>query len=127
MNTRFCCDIAPSDSRSKPFGAPATRGAPNPPTFARRCLDIASWFVPSAILTLLPKCPACLAAYVAVGTGVGLSFSAATHLRASLMMLCIALLLYFGVRALGRFVPVKAALLRAKNYLPTIQTKENAL
>ena len=70
---------------------------------------------------------ACLAAYVAVGTGVGLSFSTATQLRASLMMLCIALLLYFGVRALGRFVPVKAALLRAKNCFPTIQTKENAL
>ena len=125
MNTRCCCEIAQSDSRCKPFGAPATRGGPNPPTFARRCLDIAGWFVPSAILTLLPKCPACLAAYVAVGTGVGLSFSAATHVRASLMMLCIALLLYFGVRALGRFVPVKAALLRTKNYLPTIQTKEN--
>ena len=95
MNTRFCCDIAPSDSGSRPFGARATR-APNPPTFARRCLDIASWFVPSAILTLLPKCPACLAAYVAVGTGVGLSFSTATQLRASLMMLCIACAVFRG-------------------------------
>jgi hypothetical protein len=127
MNTRCCGEIALSDSHSRPFGSPATRGAPNPPTFARRCLDIASWFVPSAILTLLPKCPACLAAYVAIGTGVGLSFSAATQVRASLMMLCIALLLHFGVRALGRFVPVKATLLRTKNCFPTIQTKENAL
>jgi hypothetical protein len=103
MNTHRCCEVAASDSRPKPFAAPVTDGEPDPPTFARRCLDIAGWIVPGAILALMPKCPACLAAYVAIGTGVGLSLSAATHLRALLLMLCIALLLYLGVRRLCRF------------------------
>ena len=45
MNARPCCEVAASDSRSEPFAAPATDGEPHPPTFARRCLDIAGWIV----------------------------------------------------------------------------------
>src|SRR5437762_12738571 len=52
---------------------------PRPRTFVRRCIDVIGWIVPSVILGLLPECPACLAAYVAVWTGIGLSFSAATR------------------------------------------------
>jgi hypothetical protein len=106
---------------------PTTDGKPHPLTFARRCLDIAGWIVAGAILALMPKCPACLAAYVAIGTGVGLSLSTATRLRASLLFLCVALLLYLAVRRLRRFLVVKEATLRANGQLPTIQTKEIAL
>ena len=80
-------------------------------------LAFASWIVPSAILALMPKCPACLAAYVAVGTGLGLSLSTASQLRASLLILCVALLLYQVMKRLGRFVVVKEALLRMKSHL----------
>ena len=127
MNTRPCCEVTASDPRPKPFAAPATHGEPHPPTFARRCLDIAGWIVPGAILALMPKCPACLAAYIAVGTGLGLSLSTATHLRALLLILCVASLLCLAVKLLCRFVLVKEALLRVKCHLPAIQTKENAL
>jgi hypothetical protein len=127
MNTHRCCEVAASDSRPKPFTVPTTRGEPHSPTFAQRCLDIAGWIVPGAILALMPKCPACLAAYVAIGTGLGLSLSTATHLRALLLILCVASLLYLVVKRLCRFVLVKEALLRVKGHLPTIQTKENAL
>jgi hypothetical protein len=107
VNTHRCCEIAASDSRSEPFAAPAPDGAPHPLTFARRCLDIAHWIVPSVILALVPKCPACLAGYLAVGTGFGLSLLTAAHVRASLLILCIISLLYLVVRRLGRFVMIK--------------------
>jgi hypothetical protein len=71
VNTHRCCKVAVSNSHSEPFATPTTDGELHPLTFARRCLDIAGWIVPSAILALLPKCPACLAAYVAIGTAKG--------------------------------------------------------
>ena|SRR5207248_1793108 len=67
-------------------------------TFIRHCIDITGWLVPSVILGLLPKCPACLAAYVAVWTGIGLSFSAATNLRVSLLVLCVGSLLFLATK-----------------------------
>jgi hypothetical protein len=90
----------------------------------RRCLGFAGWVVPSAILALMPKCPACLAGYVAVGTGLGLSLSTATNLQAVLIILCVSLLLYRLVKQLGGFNGTKAARLRPKRHLPAIHTEE---
>jgi hypothetical protein len=56
------------------------------------------------MLALLPKCPACLAAYVAIGTGVGLSLSTATPLRLLLVLLCVAVLSYLAARRLRYFI-----------------------
>jgi hypothetical protein len=72
--------------------------------FRRRATGAAGWVVPGTVLALLPKCPACLAAYVALWTGVGLSISAAARVRTSLMVLSIALLMYFGARTASRVV-----------------------
>ena len=69
----------------------------------RRYLEFGGWAVPGTLLVLLPKCPACLAAYVAVWTGLGLSFSTATHLRTAVFLLCIATLLGLGVNRLRQF------------------------
>jgi hypothetical protein len=69
------------------------------PKFIRRAVDLIGWIVPGVILALVPKCPVCFAAYIALWTGIGLSLSVATCLRVSLMVVSIALILFFAVRS----------------------------
>lgn len=66
----------------------------------RRSGAAARWLGPGALLLLMPKCPACLAGYVALWTGIGLSFSVAEHLRTGLIVACVALLAYASLRTL---------------------------
>jgi hypothetical protein len=65
---------------------------------ARRCCANASLLAPSAIVALLPKCPACLAAYLALGTGVGVSVTAATWLQTVAIVVSAASLLVLARR-----------------------------
>jgi hypothetical protein len=76
------------------------------PTLARRCAGAAGWIGPGAVLALMPKCPACVAAYVAIGTGVGISVSAASYLRSGAIALSIVSLAYLAVRTIWRFLRV---------------------
>lgn len=71
---------------------------------ARRCLNFAKWIYPTGILALLPKCPLCLAAYVALATGVGISLPTANYLRMLTVALCGASLLYLAAKHLRRMV-----------------------
>jgi len=68
------------------------------PTWARRARGIFAWILPSAILVLVPKCPACLAAHVTLWTGLGLSLATATYLRWTLLFVCVASLLFLIVK-----------------------------
>jgi len=67
-------------------------------TFVRRCIDLVGWIISAAIFALIPKCPMCLAAYLAAWTGIGLSLSVATHLRWSLLILSGALILFLTAK-----------------------------
>ena len=71
-------------------------------TWMRRVREILAAVLPSTILVLVPKCPACLAAHVTLWTGLGLSLSTATYLRWVLLFLCVASLLFLIVERLDR-------------------------
>jgi hypothetical protein len=58
----------------------------------RRIARFFSWIGPGAVLALIPKCPACLAAYISVGTGIGVSLSVAENLRIGLVAISVAAL-----------------------------------
>src|SRR2546423_14684350 len=72
----------------------------NHATLARRSFGLAQWIIPSALLVVLPKCPACLAAYVLVWTGVGLSLAAAGVFRTLILIFCVTALVYLAARRL---------------------------
>jgi hypothetical protein len=86
VSPRSCCEAAPR---------PASR--------ARRGLAAAGSVAPAAILMLLPKCPACVAAYLAVATGIGVSVTTAAYLRTSLLVLCVTSLGYLAARQVLRW------------------------
>lgn len=90
MKPRHCCNRATRNrdnvSRSEP---PWRRGS-----------SIAAWLFPSATLALLPKCPICLAAYVALISGLGISIQTAAYLRTSLLILSVATLVYLSLKYL---------------------------
>jgi hypothetical protein len=73
----------------------------------RRYREIAGWLVPSAIIAVLPKCPACVAMYIALGTGLGVSMSAASKVRFGLLALCVGSISYFASRHLPNSIVSK--------------------
>ena len=84
--------------------AQACDNARRPASGLRRGGEIAGWIVPSTTLALLPKCPACVAAYVALATGIGISLPTATHLRAILVVLCVTSLAFVAARRLRSLI-----------------------
>ena len=76
MSTHHCCQI----------GKDAAGGPRRPASRWRRGSELLGWLLPTTVLALLPKCPACLAAYVALASGLSLSLSTATSLRIMLLV-----------------------------------------
>lgn len=99
--TRCGCSQADADKAGR---APAGRGR-----------GIAGWLLPGIVLALLPKCPMCLAAYVALFTGFTMSCSSAHLLMRTLTVLCIGTMALCAVRCMVRFRQNK----QQSNFQPT--------
>jgi hypothetical protein len=92
MNRGDCCQMT---TRGRD-------GAPRLPSRWRSGREFAGWFIPGAVLVFLPKCPVCIAAYVAMLSGIGISFATASLLRTSLLILSLAALLFLVGKRLSR-------------------------
>jgi hypothetical protein len=72
---------------------------------ARRVAGSTKWIIPTAVLALLPKCPMCVAAYITLVTGLGVSISAATWIRSGVIIMCVGALTFLlnrALRSMGR-------------------------
>jgi hypothetical protein len=110
---RCCAAVSAGEGRGAGAASGvAGSGGPLPRKFARRLVDFGGWIVrgvvPVGILALLPKCPICLAAYLALGTGIGISLSTAIYLRMALVAVCVAAMTYFAI-SLGRRLAARVA------------------
>jgi hypothetical protein len=84
---------------SAPPTATPNSGAGKRRTWGVRCAGrTIQWLFPMAVLALIPKCPMCVAAYVALFTGLGISVSTARWLQILLLVFCLAALTYLICR-----------------------------
>lgn len=67
---------------------------------ARAVKNGAGWIIPGVVLALMPKCPLCLAAWISLLLGIGVTTSTATALHGGVILLCVALVTFFLVRQL---------------------------
>ena len=89
MNEFSCCHGRPTSGRPIDPEAPRQRPA-----------KVASFLLSSITLILMPKCPVCVATYVAFFTGLGLTTEAAGQVRMALMVICISVLAFLALTAL---------------------------
>lgn len=78
-------------------------------TFGRRIRDLLAWLLPTALLAVVPKCPACLILYLAIWTGISVSIGTASYLRLGMLAFSAAILTYLGAKQ------IRSLLLLARN------------
>jgi hypothetical protein len=61
---------------------------------------IAGGIASSLLLALLPKCPVCIATYIAMLTGLGVSMATAAVIKTSLATVCVLALLWLSTSTL---------------------------
>jgi hypothetical protein len=97
MNSSNCCQTKPR----------AGDDAHQQGTRLRRVREVVGLILPGMFLALMPKCPMCLAAYVALGTGFTLSYTSAHLLMRALTALCISTLAFCVVRRMMKYLRQK--------------------
>jgi hypothetical protein len=79
-------------------------GAIERPSWIRATRRAIRWIVPGVVLAAMPKCPICLAAYVALFTGFGISLAAAKFAWWAVAIGCVAALVYLATATVRGFL-----------------------
>jgi hypothetical protein len=66
--------------------------------FLRRVWRGIQWAFPATLLVLIPKCPMCVVAYVAIFSGIGITVSTARWIQILMLMFCLTSLAYLAVK-----------------------------
>ncbi len=90
-------------TNSKPRHPPEKRfklgNSKRHPGLLRRGWRSIQWLFPATLLVLIPKCPLCMVAYIALFTGgVGITVSTARWIQVLMLVFCLTSLGYFAVR-----------------------------
>jgi len=96
MNKATCCMRITSTAHTSVTKAADGKAHPS---LGKRGFAVGKFSLPTLILALLPKCPACFAAYVALGTGISVSVTVASLFRTLLIGICVALLVWIFASA----------------------------
>jgi hypothetical protein len=91
-NCPFCnCDIREES------GPPRPSAGKRPIGFLGRARRSIQWLLPAAILMLMPKCPLCVAGYVALFTGLGITVLTARWIQFLVRLFCLTALAYLAI------------------------------
>ena len=88
------CNLDPAPNSPGPNSGDGKR----PTGLLRRAWLSIQWLFPATLLVLMPKCPLCVAAYVALFTGIGISVSTARWIQILMQVFCLTSLAYLAVR-----------------------------
>jgi len=88
------CNLDPAPKSAEPNPGDGKR----PAGLLRRAWRSMQWLFPGALLVLMPKCPLCVAAYIALFTGIGVNVSTARWIQILMLVFCLASLAYLAVR-----------------------------
>jgi hypothetical protein len=98
------CNLDPAPNSAGPGTVAPNSAGPKlgdgkrPTGLLHRAWRSIQWLFPAALLVLMPKCPLCVAAYVALFTGIGITVSAARWIQILMLVCCLTLLACLAVR-----------------------------
>ena len=101
-NCPFCNLDQTSDAAPNP-PAPVPGDGKPPTSMMHRTWRTTQWLFPSLLLVLMPKCPICIAAYVALFAGIGISVSTAHWIQILMWSFCLISLAYLTLRLIPLF------------------------
>jgi hypothetical protein len=87
------CDLDQTSNSALPKVGDAKR----PSGLLHRAWRSIQWLFPTTVLVLMPKCPICFAAYVALFTGAGISVSTARWIQILMLVFCLTSLAYVAI------------------------------